>query len=85
MNTENQTVTGKFLFEQPREVSEDEFSDACEIAQNLVKLGRLRAYLLPKLAQEAKNVASAAACSISDFEAMKRSKEMLNRIESEQV
>ena len=57
-----------------REVNEHEWNDASAIAQDRVRLGRLRNYLLPQLAQEAKNIARAAAYSISDFEAMKRSK-----------
>ncbi len=72
-----------FTFIRPIEVTAEEYEQACEAAQNLVKLGRLRAYLRPILKQQAMNVASAAACSISDFEAMKRGREMLERIENE--
>lgn len=72
-----------FLFERGENVSEEEFEAACEAAHNLVKLGRLRSYLRPILEREAKGIAAAAAHGISDFEAMKRATEMLNRIEEE--
>lgn len=84
MQTQTDTTTKASA--QPdnvREVSESDWNEAVAIAQDRVKLGRLRAYLRPKLAQEAKNIASAAANSISDFEAMKRGKAMLERIENE--
>ncbi len=77
MNTQIDNVT-------IREVSNAEFDTVCNQAQELVKLGRLRAYLRPILAQQAKNIASAAARGISDFEAMKRGREMLARIENEE-
>lgn len=64
------------------EVRAEEYNKAVECAQDKVKLGLLRAYLRPILMQQAKNVANAAAQSISDFEAMKRGREMLQRIEN---
>ncbi len=76
-------IPRSFIFVEHKEVSESEFDDACEAAMNLVKIGRLRAYLRPILTQQAKNVAQAAANGISDFEAMKRGREMLSRIENE--
>jgi hypothetical protein len=66
------------------EVSEKAWELICSLQQYKIKLERLRAYLLPELAQQAKNVAAAAAQSISDLEAMKRSREMLGRIENEE-
>lgn len=64
--------------------SEKEWNEAVDAAQCKAKLGRLRAYLRPILIQQAKNIASAAASGISDFEAMKRGTEMLRRIEDEE-
>lgn len=83
MSTTTKTETGEG--NAPREVTEQEWTEACAVAQDRVKLGRLRAYLLPGLIQDSKNIASAAACSISDFEAMRRGKDMLRRIESEEA
>lgn len=78
-----QTKDSQFLFIRHKEVTAEEYESACEAAQNLVIIGRLRAYLRPILKQQAKNIAQAAASGISDLEAMKRAREMLSRIEDE--
>jgi hypothetical protein len=66
-------------------VSEEQWKESVEAAQCKSRLGHLRRYLRPILAQEAKNIAQAAASGISDFEAMKRGREMLERIETEET
>jgi hypothetical protein len=65
-------------------LSRSEWNKAVKVAQDKVRLGRLRRYLRPILAQQAKNIAAAAANGISNFEAMKRGAEMLRRIEEEE-